>query len=183
MNPVLTSILLPIAEIAGEDFCRLWIDTIILGVFFLTLAGSLVWGRPVMADWIPLDQDERFNPMVHDLRRKLTIMFTCIFFIMFASDLTMALIGSEFGITYVVLNFILPYGSLTAGVVFASWYGEHAWVQSAVKHYGENWEDELFDNGKSRKQRSGEPVDNEPHPEAFDLEEGRTYLPFRLTIC
>lgn len=166
INPVATSILLPVALVAGEDFCRLWFGVIILGLFVVVCLGSIAIGRPLMADWIPLGENERLHPMMKDLRRSLTFLLGVLFFIMFASNLAVAIIGSEFGTTYVILNFVVPYGALAVGIPFMRWIGKYIWIQSAQRHYGDDWEQILFpDQNKEAVSENSASVQTGDHAE------------------
>lgn len=144
VNPVAYTTLLPVALVLGEDFCRLWMGVIVSGIFAVISVVSVPFGRPLMADWISLGDDERLFPMMRDLRKELTVVLSGIFLVMFGSNLAVAIIGSEVGPTYVVLNFVVPYGTLLLGIRVMYRMGTSVWEKSARKHYGENWRDILF---------------------------------------
>jgi hypothetical protein len=63
VNPVAMAILIPVAWVAGEVFCRLWTGPIIFGLFTAISFGSLLFGRPLIADWIPSRRNTH-NPVV-----------------------------------------------------------------------------------------------------------------------
>lgn len=102
-----------------------------------------------MADWIPLGADERIHPMMTDLRFYLTLVMGGIFAVMFGSNLAVAILGSEFGTTYVILNFVVPYGTLAIGMLaMRKGLDKYIWERSAVIHYGEKWVEDLFVEGE-----------------------------------
>jgi len=153
VNPVAMSILTPIAWLAGEDFCRLWMGVLILAVFALVTWGSLLTSKPLLTDFIPLGDDERLHPVTKDVIVGMTMFLGTIFVIMWASNMVVALRKLEVGTQYVIFNFVIPYGTLGMGIFAMKSFGMYFWVQSAEKHYGENWKQTLFpDEEKDEKQ-------------------------------
>ena len=144
VNPVAYSMLLPVAIYMGEDFCRVWIGVITLGILCVVILGSMVVRKPWLSEAIPLPEDERLHPMTWETRYWATGIFGIIFLIMFASNVIVAVEGYEFGTAYIMFNFVIPYSSLGLGITFMPFVGKWIWFRSAKKHYGENWQQELF---------------------------------------
>jgi hypothetical protein len=113
----------------------------------------LLIGHPFIADYIiymPPPEDERFQPMNDYVPLQfLTIAMTCVFEIMFVSNLIVAAAGREFGTLYVLFNFVFPYAALVdIGVVSMPYVPKRMWYVSAKETYGENWEEVLFGNAE-----------------------------------
>ena len=176
INPVAYGILLPVALILGEEFCRLWMGIIVMGIFAIVCVVSLCTQRPLMHDFIGMGTDERTHPMMKDMIRTLTYVLSVIFLIMFVSNLIIALMKLEVGTLYVVLNFVIPYGSLAIGIQLMYPLGKYIWTQSAIDHYGEDYETILFpNNDKTKNSGQGnkdEPCNKETDEEEFEVEEG-----------
>lgn len=142
MNLVLWTALLPISQVAGEDFCRLWVGPIFLGSLLAATLISLAIGRPWMEDAFPLGEDPRLAAIMKGLAKDLTALLALVFFIMFASNLIVALLEMKVGLAFVIFNFIIPYGALGSFmIILPICGGKQIWVRNAKKLYGEKyWE-------------------------------------------
>ena len=163
INPIAYTVLLPVVILAGEDFSRLWMGVIILGIFMTVTLLSVPFGRPLMTDWIPKDkeEDEREAVVMHDLRVSLTYMLGGIFVIMFVSNLVIAIRDEDFGTIYVIFNFVIPYGSLAIGIRLMHKLGPYFYEKSAERHFGENWKEILFPEPTEHDVETEQDVENQ----------------------
>jgi len=160
MNLVLWTALLPISQVAGEDFCRLWVGPIFIGTLLAASLISLSIRKPWMEDVIPLGEDPRFHPITKGLAKDLTVLLAGVFFIMFASNLIVALLELEVGLAFVIFNFVIPYGALGSFMIIVPMCGgEQIWMRNARKVYGDKYEEVLWpDEAKA----AGNASDNQP---------------------
>eukprot|EP00929_Paragymnodinium_shiwhaense_P107401 TRINITY_DN7349_c0_g1_i10.p1 TRINITY_DN7349_c0_g1~~TRINITY_DN7349_c0_g1_i10.p1 ORF type:complete len:274 (-),score=19.87 TRINITY_DN7349_c0_g1_i10:181-1002(-) len=133
LNAVLYTALLPVALRAGDDFCRLWVGTIILGAMMLAAFVSVAVGKPLLEGSIPLNDDPRTDPMVRAVQRDCTLFVGAIFVVMEVCNLTVAFLGLKVGTAFILLNFVVPYGTLAVGLVLIQSVGKRAYIQAAVR--------------------------------------------------
>jgi hypothetical protein len=142
MNVALWTALLPISQVAGEEFCRLWVGPIFLGSMLVASFISLAIGKPWMEDAFPFGEDPRMHPIMKGFAKDLTVLLALVLFIMFSSNLIVALFEMKIGLAFVTLNFIIPYGALGSFmIILPICGGKMIWVRNAKKIYGEKyWE-------------------------------------------
>lgn len=160
MNIVIWAFLLPVSQIMGEDFCRLWVSVVITGAFMSASIISLAVGHPWLEDTIALGEDPRFHPMMKAVQRGCTAVLAIIFTVMFVSNLIVALLELQVGIYFIILNFVVPFGTLGVGMALMPMLGKRFWMREAQKVYGPNWIQVLFpDEPKDPPQGVGAQVD------------------------
>jgi len=74
----------------------------------------------------------------------LTYFLTAIFVVMFVSNLVVAILGLKFGVAFIIINYVIPYGTLGIGMQLMKPLGRYFWVSAAEKEYGPNWQQVLF---------------------------------------
>lgn len=160
MNIVLWTAMLPISQVAGEDFCRLWVGPICIGCMLAASLISLAIGKPWMEDAVPLGEDPRMRAIMKGLAKDLTVLLAGVLFIMFASNIIVAVFEMEVGLAFIIFNFIIPYSALGSFMIILPLCGgNQIWVRNAKKLYGEKYWEVLWPEESSA---AGAQSDNQP---------------------
>lgn len=161
MNLLLWAGLLPISQLAGEDFCRLWVGPIFLGSMLAASLISLAIGKPWMEDAFPLGDDPRMHPIMKGFAKDLTVLLSGVFLIMFASNLIVALCELEVGLPFIIFNFFIPYGALGSFMMILPLCGgKQIWMRNARKIYGEKYWEVLWPEATKTAEESGAQSDD-----------------------
>ena len=164
-NPVSFSLMLiPAFRAGGEDFARLWVGVFICALLSVVCLGSLVFGRPFLSDFITAPADARLAKPIAAMVVSLTLTLGIIFVFMLGCNLVVAIRGFEFGTSYVLWNFAIPFGSLALGVlcVMPS-VGKKAFVNVALAEHGPDWERALFPTEVSAREGAANAVSTEEY--------------------